>query len=77
MSRIALLKLIYVLAGVSYFAYWTFTLLSMPVRDRNPNPLALVICLLLFAAPPALGYVLLFKVLPWAGRRLRHLLNPA
>ena len=77
MSRIALLKLIYVLAGVSFFAFWTLKLLAVPVADRNPNPLALVACLLLFAAPPALGYALLFKLLPWAVRRLRHLQSPA
>jgi len=77
MGRIAYLKLIYVLAGISFFAYWTIKLLSVPSADRNPNPLGLVYCLLLFAGVPTLGYILLFKVLPWTGRRLRHLLNPA
>lgn len=72
MSRVAYLKRLYVLAGVSWFAFWTFKLLSIPSSDRNPNPLALVYCLLLFAAIPALGYVLLFMLLPWAGRKLRH-----
>jgi hypothetical protein len=70
--RLAYLKLIYVLGGVSWFAYWTFKLLATPVADRNPNPLGLIECLLLFAALPALGYLLLFKVLPWTGRRLRQ-----
>jgi len=77
MSRIRLLKVIYVLGGISYFALWTFRLLTVRAAERNSNPLALVVCLLVFAAPPALGYILLFKVLPWAAKRLRHLLNPA
>ena len=76
MSRIAYLKLMYALAGVSWFAFWTFRLLTMTTPGRNPNPLGLVACLLLFAALPALGYVLLFKTVPWVSRRLRHLLNP-
>lgn len=75
MLRVAYLKMIYALAGMSWFAYWTFYLLQAP--DRNPNPLAFVVCLLVFAATPALGYVLLFKIFPWIGRRLRHRLNPA
>lgn len=77
MSPIAYLKLIYALAGVSWFAFWTFRLVTMTAPDRNPNPLAFVACLFLFAAPPALGYVLLFKIVPWVGRRLRQLLSPA
>jgi hypothetical protein len=72
MQRVAYLKLIYVLAGVSWFAFWTVKLLSTPSADRNPNPLALVYCLLLFAGLPAIGYVLLFKILPWTGRKLRQ-----
>ena len=72
MPRVAYLKLIYLLAGVSWFAFWTFKLLTIPAADRNPNPLGLVYCLLLFAAVPALGYVLLFKILPWTGRKLRQ-----
>jgi hypothetical protein len=71
MSRIAYLKLIYVLAGVSWFVFWTVRLLTIPVADRNPNPMGLVACLLLFAAPPTLGYLLLFKLIPWTGRKLR------
>lgn len=72
MPRVASLKLIYVLAGVSWFAFGTFNLLTIPAADRNPNPLALVYCLLLFAAIPALGYVVLFKIFPWTSRKLRH-----
>jgi len=72
MPRIAYLKLVYLLAGVSWFAFWTFKLLMIPAADRNPNPLGLVYCLLLFAAIPALGYVLLFIILPWTGRKLRQ-----
>ena len=77
MPRLAYLKLMYVLAGVSFFLYWTVKLLSVPAADRNPNPMGLVYCLLLFSGIPTLGYILLFKVLPWTGRRLRHFLNPA
>ena len=72
MSPVAYRKVIYVLAGVSWFSFWTFKLLRTSVADRNRNPLALVYCLLLFAAFPALGYMLLFKILPWARGRLRH-----
>jgi hypothetical protein len=72
MPRVAYLKLIYLLAGASWFTFWTVKLLSIPAADRNPNPLALVYCLLLFAAIPTLGYVLLFKLLPWTGRKLRQ-----
>ena len=72
MPRVAYLKLIYTLAGVSYLAFWTFKLLAIPAADRNPSPFAAVECLLLFATLPTLGYVLLFKILPWTGRKLRQ-----
>lgn len=72
MPRLTYLKLIYGLGGLCWFAYWTFQLMRIPSADRNPNPMALVYCLLLFAAIPALGYVLLFKILPWTGRKLRQ-----
>jgi hypothetical protein len=72
MPLIAYLKRIYVLAGILWFAFWTIKLLSFSSADRNPNPLGLVYCLLLFAGLPTLGYIVLFKVLPWTGRRLRQ-----
>ncbi|MBZ5575613.1 MAG: hypothetical protein LAP40_03515 [Acidobacteriia bacterium] len=72
MPRVAYLKRLYALAGASWFAFWAIKLLTAPSADRNPNPLGLVYCLLLFAGLPSLGYVLLFIILPWTGRRLRR-----
>ena len=77
MRRIAYLKLLYVLVGVSWFVFWTVKLLSVPSADRNPYPMGMVYCLVLFAGIPAVGYILLFQVLPWTARRLRQFLNPA
>lgn len=75
MPHLTYLKVIYGLVGLTWFAYWTFQLLRIPSADRNPNPMALVDCLLLFAAIPALGYILLFKILPWTGQKAKALLN--
>ena len=65
--------LMYAFAVVVWLAYVSFRMLSVAAADRNPNPAAFVYCLVLVGAlPGALGYLLLFKALPWAGRLLRR-----
>ena len=72
MFRVRNLKLLYALAGISWMGYWTWKLLAIPSADRNPNPSGLLYCLLLFAAIPTIGYLLLFRFLPWTARFLRR-----
>ena len=73
MPNIRRLKLLYAAASVSWLVYMLFKLLAIPSADRNPNPSALVYCLLLVVALPAVvGYFLLFTVVPLVGRTLRR-----
>ena len=65
-------KLLYILAGATWVAYWVRFLLSIPADQRNPDPRAFFVCLVVFIAPPAAGYFLLFHVFPWAGKFLRQ-----
>ena len=67
MSRVAYLKLAYAVA----YAFWLMYIVDkfVVVQLAAHNHLA-VECLLLFGVPPALGYLLLFRVLPRAGRTL-------
>lgn len=65
-------KILYVLASLLYVGYWVRVLLSLPVADRNPHVSAFVVCLLVFIVPPATGYFLIFKLLPWTARWIRR-----
>ena len=66
------LRLMYVLACIVWSVYFSVNLLRVPVSERNPHLSAFVLCLFVVVIfPSALGYWLLFKALPWAGRRLR------
>jgi hypothetical protein len=65
MSRVAYLKLAYAVA----YAFWLMYIVDkfVLVRTATHNRVA-VACLLLFGTPPALGYILLFRAFPRAGR---------
>ncbi len=67
MSRIAYLKLAYAIAYAFWLMYIVdkFYLVQIAAHNR-----VAVACLLLFGVPPALGYILLFRVFPRAGRTL-------
>jgi len=66
--RIQRLKLLYALAGLLWTGYWFERVLAAHVADRTPISGGTLMCLLLFVAVPAFGYVLLFKLFPLAGR---------
>jgi drug/metabolite transporter (DMT)-like permease len=73
MARVFYLKLLYLVASALWLGYCAITFFGVPVAVRNPNLSGAVYCLLLIGIlPTALGYFLLFKVLPWAGRSLRR-----
>jgi hypothetical protein len=60
---VARLRLLYLLLSVSFPGWSLYRLLTVPAELRNPNPMGLVYCLVLFIAVPAIGYILLFKLL--------------
>jgi uncharacterized membrane protein len=65
------LRLMYVFACMVWSVYFSVGLLRIPVSERNPHVSGFVLCLFVVVIfPSALGYWLLFKALPWAGRRL-------
>ena len=67
------LRLIYVFLCTVLAVRFSVGLLSIPVSERNPHFPAFVVCLFVVVIfPSALGYLLLFNALPWAGRRIRH-----
>jgi len=70
MFRIQRLKLLYALAGLLFAGYWSEKLLAAHTADHTPVTIGTLYCLLLFVAVPTLGYVLLFKLFPFAGRFL-------
>jgi len=72
MFRIQRLKVLYALAGLLLAGYWSVKLLAIHAADHTPISTGTLLCLLLFVSVPALGYVLLFKLFPLAGRRLRR-----
>ena len=72
MPSVRLLKVVYAAVSFTWVTYWTFRLLAVPAADRNPNPMGLVYCLLLFIAIPTFGYFVLFRFVPWATRSLRR-----
>lgn len=73
MPNVRRMKLLYAAASVSWLLYTFFKLFNVSGADRNPNMSGLVYCLLLIGIlPAALGYVLLFTVVPLLGRTLRR-----
>ena len=65
MSRVAYLKLAYAVA----YAFWLIYIVDQFVLVQTAaHKRVAVACLLLFGTPPALGYILLFRVFPRAGR---------
>ena len=72
MLGIRRLKLLYALAGSLWTVYLSVRLLEDHIANRNPISSGTLLCLVLFVSVPAFGYVLLFKLLPLAGRFLRR-----
>jgi hypothetical protein len=72
MFRIQRLKVLYALAGLLWTGYYSVRLLAPHLADHIPISSGTLYCLLLFVSVPALGYVLLFKLSPLAGRLLRR-----
>ena len=72
MTRIQRLKILYALASLLWTGYLSVRLLAYHVTGHIPISSGTVFCLLLFVSVPAVGYVLLFKMFPLAGRFLRR-----
>ena len=72
MWTIQRLKLLYALAGLLWTGYWSVSLLAAHSANRVPISMGTILCLALFIAVPATGYLLLFKLFPMAGRLLRR-----
>jgi Na+-translocating ferredoxin:NAD+ oxidoreductase RnfD subunit len=72
MFRMRQLKLLYALAGLLWVGYCCVELFKPHIANHIPISSGTLLCLLLFVSVPALGYVLLFKLFPVAGRRLRR-----
>jgi hypothetical protein len=70
--RVQHLKFLYALAGLLLAGYWSENLLAYHVTGHIPISIGTLFCLLLFVSVPAVGYVLLFKLFPRAGRFLRR-----
>jgi hypothetical protein len=66
--RMLHLKFLYALAGLIWTGYWSEKLLAAHVAGHIPISTGTFVCLLLFVAVPAIGYGLLFMLLPLAGR---------
>lgn len=66
-------RLLYAIASTGWLVYILLSLLRVPAADRNPNPAAVVYCLLLVGVLPSLvGYWLIFQAVPWIGRTVRR-----
>jgi hypothetical protein len=72
MLRIQRLRLVYALASLIWVGYSFFELAAAHMADGRPFSSGTLYCILLFVSVPACGYVLLFKLFPWAGRSLRR-----
>ena len=66
--RMRHLKFLYVLAGLLWTGYWSESLLAAHIVNHIPISTGTFFCLLLFVAVPAIGYCLLFMLLPLTGR---------
>jgi hypothetical protein len=72
MLTIRNLKILCVLAGLLWAGYWSANLLSYHITNHVPLSTGTLFCLLLFAAVPALAYILLFKLFPLASRLVKR-----
>ena len=73
MPRVRYLKLLYAVASAIWLSYCVIKFFAFRGADHNPNLSGAVYCFLLIGVvPAALGYFLLFALLPWAGRSLRR-----
>ncbi len=70
--RLRRLKFLYALASLLWTGYLSEKLLATHIADRIPVTSGTFLCLLLFVSVPAVGYVLLFRLFPKAGRFLRR-----
>lgn len=70
--KIRRLKIAYALASLLFLGYYSFELLARHVADHIPISSGTLFCLLLFVSVPALGYFVLFKLFPLAGRFVRR-----
>ena len=71
--RMRYFRLMYAFACTAWLVYFLVATLKIPAADRSPNPFALVYCaLVVVILPAALGYWLIFKVLPLTGRLMRR-----
>jgi hypothetical protein len=66
------LKQLYAALSVVWLAYAFAKMTAIPAAERNPNPLGIVYCMLLFTAIQVVGYFLLFKLVPRITRGLRR-----
>jgi hypothetical protein len=69
--RVRHLKLLYVLGGLLWTGYLSVELLAYHIAERIPVARGTAFCLLLFAAIPTIGYILLFSLAPRVRRFLR------
>jgi hypothetical protein len=72
MFGIQRMKILYALASLFWAGYYAVRLIAAHVADHIPISIGTLFCLLLFVSVPAGGYILLFKLFPLAGRRLRR-----
>jgi hypothetical protein len=72
MFTIRRLKLLYAIIGLLFAGYYSAGLLAYHVREHIPMSSGTLFCLLLFVSIPAVGYAVLFKLFPLAGRLLRR-----
>jgi hypothetical protein len=72
MFRIQRLKVLYALASLLWTGYYSVRLLAPHFMEHIPISSGTLLCLVLFVSVPAFGYVLLFKLFPLAGRRLKR-----
>ena len=70
--RVRRLKFLYALASLLWTGYLSEKLLVAHIADRIPITSGTLFCLLLFISVPTIGYVLLFRLFPKAGRFLRR-----
>ena len=72
MPHLRQLKLLYAVAYAVWLGYIAIKLFAGPSADHNPNLSGAIYCFLLLGGIPALGYILLFMVLPWVARSFRR-----
>jgi hypothetical protein len=66
------LKLLYLLVGLLFTGYYSVGLIRYHLTEHIPMSGGTLFCLLLFVSVPAVGYAVLFTLVPLAGRFLRR-----